>query len=129
MVLPKENPPDVPKVEGCDVAPKRLGPVLGLANRLLAGAPKPLAAVVVVPNAGLELNRLEPCKIKDGMNHYFIYHSILMIYEDRPILTVELVLPKPLNPPNPVLVAPKPEACVPVVGVAPKRGYKKQKMV
>lgn len=41
--------------------PKRLGPVVGLANKLLAGAPKPLAAVVVVPNAGFELNRLEPC--------------------------------------------------------------------
>lgn len=42
--------------------PKRVGPVVGLANKLLAGAPKPLAAVVVVPNGGFELNRLEPCK-------------------------------------------------------------------
>lgn len=57
-----ENPLVVPKLVGWDVLPKRVGPVVGLANKLLAGAPKPLAAVVVVPNAGFELNRLEPCK-------------------------------------------------------------------
>lgn len=36
------------------------------------------------------------------------------------ILTAVLVLPKPPNPPNPVLVPPKPAAWV--VGVEPKRG-------
>lgn len=92
-VLPKENPLVVPKLVGWDVLPKRVGPVVGLANKLLAGAPKPLAAVVVVPNAGFELNRLEPAV---------------------------LVLPKPPNPPNPALVPPKPAAWV--VGVEPKRG-------
>jgi hypothetical protein len=68
--FPKENPPDVPKVEGCEVVPNRLGPVVGLANMLLAGVPKPLTEVVVVPNAGLGLKIPVPCNRHIKLDKY-----------------------------------------------------------